>query len=44
MINLFNYIKSNCVKNTYLKNLWRIKEYNEYQHFLSTIDNLDKKC
>lgn len=42
MINLFNYIKSNCVKNTYLKNLWRIKEYNEYQHFLSRLSIVDK--
>ena len=42
MINLYNYIKSNIVKNVYLKNLWRIKEYNEYQHFLSRLSIVDK--
>ena len=42
MINLYNYIKSNVVKNVYLKNLWRIKEYNEYQHFLSRLSIVDK--
>ena len=42
MINLYNYIKSNAVKNVYLKNLWRIKEYNEYQHFLSRLSIVDK--
>ena len=42
MINLYNYIKSNIVKNVYLKNLWRIKEYSEYQHFLSRLSIVDK--
>ena len=42
MLNLYNYIKSNVVKNVYLKNLWRIKEYNEYQHFLSRLSIVDK--
>lgn len=42
MTNLYNYIKSNVVKNVYLKNLWRIKEYNEYQHFLSRLSIVDK--
>lgn len=42
MINLYNYIKSNCVKNVYLKNIWRIKKYNEYQHFLSRLSIVDK--
>lgn len=42
MINLYNYIKSNIIKNVYLKNLWRIKKYNEYQHFLSRLSIVDK--
>ena len=42
MTNLYNYIKSNVVKNVYLKNLWRIKEYTEYQHFLSRLSIVDK--
>lgn len=42
MTNLYNYIKSNIVKNVYLKNLWRIKEYSEYQHFLSRLSVVDK--
>ena len=42
MINLYNYIKSNIVKNVYLKNLWRIKGYSEYQHFLSRLSIVDK--
>lgn len=42
MVNLCKYIKSNIVKNVYLKNLWRIKEYSEYQHFLSRLSVVDK--
>ena len=42
MINLYNYIKSNIVKDVYLKNLWRIKGYSEYQHFLSRLSIIDK--
>ena len=42
MINLYKYIKLNTVKNVYLKNLWRIKEYSEYQHFLSRLSVVDK--
>ena len=42
MINLYNYIKSNIVENVYLKNLWRIKKYGEYQHFLSRLSIVDK--
>ena len=42
MNTLYQYILSENVIQTYKKNLWRIREFNEYQHFISRLHLIDK--
>lgn len=42
MNTLYQYILAENVIRVYKKNLWRIREFNEYQHFVSRLHLIDK--